>query len=65
MPVEEHILEARTTPHLSRLRLHDVRPARGAKPALDVVVRDYINKGRIAGPRYLANGRDRHHRPGD
>jgi hypothetical protein len=30
--------------------------AAAAKPRLDVVIRNAINKGQIPGPRYLANG---------
>ncbi|MDR6775668.1 amidohydrolase family protein [Azospirillum sp. BE72] len=57
MPVEEHILEAadNARTYLDCGYTMCVGAA-AAKPRLDVVVRDYINKGRIAGPRYLANG---------
>ena len=57
MPVEEHTLEAA----LSARRYLDMGytmcvGAAAAKPRLDVVVRNYINSGKLPGPRYLANG---------
>jgi imidazolonepropionase-like amidohydrolase len=57
MPVEEHVLECT----LSARRYLDAGytmcvGAASAKPRLDVVIRNYINNGKIPGPRYLANG---------
>lgn len=57
MPVEEHTLEA----GLSARRYLDMGytmcvGAAAAKPRLDVVIRNYINSGKLPGPRYLANG---------
>jgi imidazolonepropionase-like amidohydrolase len=57
MPVEEHVLEA----GLSARRYLDAGytmcvGAASAKPRLDVVIRNYINSGKLPGPRYLANG---------
>jgi hypothetical protein len=39
--------------------------AASAKERLDVVIRDAINAGDIAGPRYLANGKEMARRDGD
>ncbi len=55
MPVEEHTLEAMG----SAQRYLDMgytmcMGAASAKPRLDVVIRNYINAGRIPGPRYYA-----------
>jgi imidazolonepropionase-like amidohydrolase len=57
MPVEEHTLEAAQ----SAGRYLDMGytmcvGAAAAKPRLDVVIRNYINSGKLPGPRYLANG---------
>jgi imidazolonepropionase-like amidohydrolase len=57
MPVEEHVLECA----LSAKRYLDAGytmcvGAAAAKPRLDVVIRNYINSGKLPGPRYLANG---------
>jgi len=57
MPVEEHVLESA----LSARRYLDAGytmcvGAAAAKPRLDVVIRNYINSGKLPGPRYLANG---------
>jgi imidazolonepropionase-like amidohydrolase len=57
MPVEEHILESAN----SAKRYLDAGytmcvGAAAAKPRLDVVIRNYINSGKLPGPRYLANG---------
>jgi imidazolonepropionase-like amidohydrolase len=57
MPPEEHTL---VTAQMAKLVLDagftSGRGAAAAKPRLDVVVRDAINKGMIPGPRYLAAG---------
>lgn len=57
MPVEEHILEAAGTArqYLDCGYTMCVGAA-AAKPRLDVVIRNYINAGKIPGPHYLANG---------
>jgi imidazolonepropionase-like amidohydrolase len=57
MPVEEHILEAaaNATLYLDCGYTMCVGAA-AAKPRLDVVIRNYIEAGKIPGPRYLANG---------
>jgi imidazolonepropionase-like amidohydrolase len=57
MPVEEHVLESAN----SARRYLDAGytmcvGAAAAKPRLDVVIRNYINSGKLPGPRYLANG---------
>lgn len=55
MPVEEHVL---LTMHNARLALDmgftAAIGAASAKPRLDIVIRNEINKGRIPGPRLLA-----------
>jgi imidazolonepropionase-like amidohydrolase len=57
MPPEEHTL---VTAEMAKLVLDAGftagRGAAAAKPRLDVVVRDFINAGRIPGPRYTAAG---------
>jgi imidazolonepropionase-like amidohydrolase len=57
MPIEEHLL---LTIDNARLYLDCGYTmcvgAASAKPRLDVVIRDYITAGRIAGPRLLASG---------
>ena len=57
MPPEEHTL---VTAEMAKLVLDAGftmgRGAAAAKPRLDVVVRNFINEGRIPGPRYLAAG---------
>jgi imidazolonepropionase-like amidohydrolase len=57
MPPEEHTL---VTAQMAKIVLDAGftagRGAAAAKPRLDVVVRDAINKGMIPGPRYLAAG---------
>jgi imidazolonepropionase-like amidohydrolase len=57
MPPEEHTL---VTAEMAKLVLDAGftagRGAAAAKPRLDVVVRDFINSGRIPGPRYTAAG---------
>ena len=57
MPVEEHVL---VTAEMAKLVLEAGftagRGAAAAKPRLDVVVRNFINQGRIPGPRYTAAG---------
>lgn len=57
LPIEEHVLEAAG----SARRYLDMGytmcvGAAAAKPRLDVVIRNYINNGKLPGPRYLANG---------
>jgi imidazolonepropionase-like amidohydrolase len=56
LPVEEHTLEAMLN---ARIFLEcgytSAVGAAAAKPRLDVVIRNAINAGKIAGPRYLAN----------
>lgn len=57
MPVEEHVLEAAG----SARKYLDIGytmcvGAAAAKPRLDVVIRNYINAGKLPGPRYRANG---------
>ena len=55
MPPEEHILWcAQVARALPRHGLDLVRRRGGAKPRLDVVIRNAINDGTIVGPRYLA-----------
>lgn len=57
MPVEEHILEAARSARLYLDMGYTMcLGAAAAKPRLDVVIRNYINVGKIPGPRYLANG---------
>ncbi len=57
MPVEEHTL---VTAEMAKVVLDAGftagRGAAAAKPRLDVAVRDFINAGRIPGPRYTASG---------
>jgi imidazolonepropionase-like amidohydrolase len=57
MPVEEHTL---VTAEMAKIVLDAGftagRGAAAAKPRLDVAVRDFINAGRIPGPRYTAAG---------
>lgn len=57
MPVEEHVLEAAASAkkYLDSGYTMCVGAA-AAKPRLDVVIRNYINAGKIPGPHYLANG---------
>ena len=57
MPVEEHVL---VTAEMAKLVLDAGftagRGAAAAKPRLDVVIRNFINAGRLPGPRYTAAG---------
>lgn len=57
MPLEEHTLAAM---HNARTYLDCgytmVVSGASAKPRIDVVIRDAINRGQIEGPRFLANG---------
>lgn len=57
MPPEEHML---VTAEMAKLLIDagftSGRGAAAAKPRLDVVIRDFINAGRLPGPRYLAAG---------
>ncbi len=57
MPPEEHIL---VTAEMAKLVLDSGftagRGAAAAKPRLDVVIRNFINAGRVPGPRYTAAG---------
>ncbi|MGE3830041.1 MAG: amidohydrolase family protein [Parvibaculaceae bacterium] len=57
MPPEEHIL---VTAEMAKLVLDAGftagRGAAAAKPRLDVVIRNFINAGRVPGPRYTAAG---------
>ena len=57
MPPEEHIL---VTAEMAKLVLDAGftagRGAAAAKPRLDVVIRNFINAGKIPGPRYTAAG---------
>lgn len=57
MPPEEHIL---VTAEMAKLVLDSGftagRGAAAAKPRLDVVIRNFINAGRLPGPRYMAAG---------
>jgi imidazolonepropionase-like amidohydrolase len=57
MPPEEHIL---VTAEMAKLVLDAGftagRGAAAAKPRLDVVIRNFINAGRLPGPRYTAAG---------
>jgi imidazolonepropionase-like amidohydrolase len=57
MPPEEHIL---VTAEMAKLVLEAGftagRGAAAAKPRLDVVIRNFINAGRVPGPRYTAAG---------
>jgi imidazolonepropionase-like amidohydrolase len=57
MPPEEHIL---VTAEMAKLVLDagftSGRGAAAAKPRLDVVIRNFINQGRVPGPRYTAAG---------
>jgi imidazolonepropionase-like amidohydrolase len=57
MPPEEHIL---VTAEMAKLVLEAGftagRGAAAAKPRLDVVIRNFINAGRLPGPRYTAAG---------
>ncbi|MDQ0470365.1 metal-dependent hydrolase family protein [Labrys wisconsinensis] len=57
MPPEEHIL---VTAEMAKLVLDAGftagRGAAAAKPRLDVVIRNFINEGRLPGPRYTAAG---------
>jgi imidazolonepropionase-like amidohydrolase len=55
MPVEEHTLEAmRSAARYLDMGYTMCMGAAAAKPRLDVVIRNYINSGRIPGPRYYA-----------
>jgi imidazolonepropionase-like amidohydrolase len=57
MPVEEHTLEsARSARKYLDMGYTMCVGAAAAKPRLDVVIRNYINSGKLPGPRYLANG---------
>jgi len=59
MPPEEHTLFAAD---VARTMIDSgftmAVGAAAAKPRLDVVIRDAINRGQIPGPRYLANGQE-------
>lgn len=57
MPVEEHVLAAAANAKIYLDCGYTMCVgAAAAKPRLDVVIRNAINKGQIPGPRYLANG---------
>jgi len=57
LPVEEHVLEsARSAKRYLDCGYTMCVGAAAAKPRLDVVIRNYINSGKLPGPRYLANG---------
>ncbi len=57
MPVEEHVLAAmENAKTFLDCGYTMCVGAAAAKPRLDVVIRNAINKGQIPGPRYLANG---------
>ncbi len=59
MPVEEHVLFCADV--AKRLIDHGFTMCVGAaaaKPRLDVVIRNAINRGQIPGPRYLANSQE-------
>ncbi|MDZ4798475.1 MAG: amidohydrolase family protein [Bryobacteraceae bacterium] len=57
MPVEEHVLAAMCNAKTFLDCGYTMCVgAAAAKPRLDVVIRNAINKGQIPGPRYLANG---------
>ena len=57
MPVEEHVLLAAENAGIYLDQGYTMCVgAAAAKPRLDVVIRNFINKGKLAGPRYLANG---------
>jgi imidazolonepropionase-like amidohydrolase len=59
MPPEEHTLHAMDVAKTYiEMGYTMAVGAAAAKPRLDVVIRDAINKGQIAGPRYLANGQE-------
>ena len=55
MPVEEHILEGmKSAETYLDMGYTSCMGAASAKPRLDVVLRNYINAGKIPGPRYFA-----------
>src|SRR6266851_4547453 len=57
LPPEEHVLVTmRNARTLLDCGYTSVLSAASAKPRLDIVIRNEIEAGRIAGPRYLANG---------
>jgi imidazolonepropionase-like amidohydrolase len=57
LPVEEHVLAAMANAKTFLDCGYTMCVgAAAAKPRLDVVIRNAINKGQIPGPRYLANG---------
>jgi imidazolonepropionase-like amidohydrolase len=57
LPPEEHVLiTMRNARTMLDCGYTSVLSAASAKPRLDVVIRNEIAAGRIAGPRYLANG---------
>jgi len=57
MPVEEHTLQTAENARLYLDRGYTMCVgAAAAKPRLDVAIRNFINAGKIPGPRYLANG---------
>src|SRR5260370_478467 len=57
LPPEEHVLATmRNARTLLDCGYTSVLSAASAKPRLDIVIRNEIEAGRIAGPRYLANG---------
>src|SRR6266851_5701829 len=57
LPPEEHVLVTmRNAKTLLDCGYTSVLSAASAKPRLDIVIRNEIEAGRIAGPRYLANG---------
>jgi imidazolonepropionase-like amidohydrolase len=59
MPPEEHTLHAMDVAKTYIENGYTMCVgAAAAKPRLDVVIRNAINKGQIAGPRYLANGQE-------
>ena len=59
MPPEEHTLHAMDVAKTYiEMGYTMAVGAAAAKPRLDVVIRNAINSGQIAGPRYLANGQE-------
>ena len=57
LPPEEHVLVTmRNAKTMLDCGYTSVLSGAAAKPRLDIVIRNEINAGRIAGPRYLANG---------
>lgn len=59
MPLEEHVLWcAKVAKRYLQAGFTSCLGAACAKPRLDVVIRNAINKGQIPGPRYLAAGQE-------